>query len=309
MTTQINQVRIQSDSSPEKIFEEDCQQGDWQKHIVQFVQPFPVSSQEIRVIITANDLRIGNYGGAPNPAAVGIAYEVTQTGFTLAARNSECRRGITAFYWMAVAETPGVQDEGPIDLRMGILQRKYFQPNCQPDDSQSWKDVRYSTPLDHSTVVLLTASNLNIPILQDVPAVGIVQNSSGNAFTLTACNSDISGGFCAFYYVSLSRETEGRHDLWVDTGKVEEKRFSRHGSAGDWQFWDIAFRESFLVPPYVLVTAYNPRRYEEDHNSAPVGIARDVTTSGFTLAARNSACGGGYAGFYWVAIGCAKGCG
>jgi hypothetical protein len=40
-----------------------------------------------------------------------------------------------------------------------------------------------------------------------------------------------------------------------------------------------------------------------DANTAVVGIVQAVTPHGFRLAARNSDCGAGKAGFTWVAIG------
>jgi hypothetical protein len=63
-----------------------------------------------------------------------------------------------------------------------------------------------------------------------------------------------------------------------------------------------------LYPPKVFVTANNHN--VDGQNPAVTGIARNVTTDGFTLAAHNTAkCMEGHAGFYWVAIGCAPGCG
>ena len=70
---------------------------------------------------------------------------------------------------------------------------------------------------------------------------------------------------------------------------------------GDWREWHAYFARPFLVPPFVFVTA--------TVGVSVVGLATHVTTHGFTLRGRNSDCAAGPAGFHWVALGCAAGCG
>ena len=60
------------------------------------------------------------------------------------------------------------------------------------------------------------------------------------------------------------------------------------------------------MPPAVLV-AINGRGVR-GHNTAALGIAQKVTTRDSTLSACNTEGAYGQAGFYWIAIGRAKGC-
>lgn len=310
MSTQINQTIFQIGTVPARDFSEDCVPGDWEAIPITFTPAFPAVG--VRVIVTANNENVGK--GEHNPAVVGNTRSVTPTGFTLAARNSDCARGRAGFNWMAVLETPGKRQRKPIDLRMGALQPKHFQPDCKPGDWQHW-GVNFSTPFSDVPVTLLTASNLNVtPWHRDdtlwyhnAAVVGIVRDPTATDLTLAARNSDCAEGDCAFYYVALSQETAGKEDLWVDSGELTAQGFAPDCKSGDWRDWSITFSQPFLTPPVVLVTANDLR--VKGGNPAVVGIARNVTPYGFLLSARNSDCSGGQAGFYWVAIGCARGCG
>jgi hypothetical protein len=83
---------------------------------------------------------------------------------------------------------------------------------------------------------------------------------------------------------------------------VEPKWFGASCETGWSAYWEVYFSKPFLSPPVVLLTC-------KDADVAVVGLARDVTTHGFTLAGLNSDCAAGNAQFYWVAIGCGLGCG
>src|SRR5262249_37033926 len=156
----------------------------------------------------------------------------------LAARNSDCARGSAGFNWMAVLETPG-QQQRPVDLRMGVVQPKYFQPDCIPGDWQGW-GVNFSALFADTPVALLTASNLNVQG-HNPAVVGVVQNPNTTSFHPVARNSDCAGGDCTLYYVALSQDRAGRNDLWVDTGEVFPQTFAPNCVPGDWQSWDIYF--------------------------------------------------------------------
>lgn len=302
MTTQINSTIFQFGRVDAQFFERDCQAGDWRIWDIAFPTAFPHDG--VRVIVTPNDLRVDT--GVHSVAAVGLAQDVTRTGFRLAARNSDCSSGSAGFDWMAVLETPGQQIQRPVSLRVGVVQQKWFNADCVPGDWQHW-DVIYRTPFPKTPVVLLTASNLNIQG-NNAAVVGTSRDSTGASFTLAARNSDCQPGDCAFYHLALSPpEGEGRTDLFVDTGEVPARTLHRDCHPGDWDSGDIYFSRSFLTSPFVFLTANNKGVVSK--NAAVVGIARNVTTHGFTLAARNSDCSIGEAGFYWVAIGCALGCG
>ena len=309
MSTELNQVIIQMGVEPARNFSEDCEPGDWEVFDVTFPTPFP---NRPRVIVTANDLRVEP--GEHNAAVVGLARQVTDTDFKLAARNSDCARGDAGFNWMAVLETPGEDVRRVPELRMGVTQPKHFQPDCESGDWQAW-GVTFSSPVEGRPITLLTASNLNVTPFhtddglkyQNAAAVGIARQPASNAFTLAARNSDCAEGDCAFYHVALSEEGAGRGDMILDSGSVGAQSFKPDCEYGDWRSWSITFHEPFLAPPIVLVTA-NDRNVKAG-NVAVVGIAQNVTAYGFTLSGRNSDCAAGQAGFYWVAIGCGRGCG
>ena len=290
-------------------YSEDCKQGDWETYSIRFPEAFP--GDDVRVIVTANDQDVRR--GSRNVAVVGIAQDVTRRGFVLASRNSSCGRGSAGFNWMAVLETD--RRRSPVvNLRMGVLQPKHFGRDCRSGDWKVW-GVTFCNPPFGQESVLLTASDLNVTPWDDgnrlryhnAAVVGIVRDPTSSGFTLAARNSDCAEGMCAFYYVALS-QSGGRSYLWVDTGEVTEQFFGSDCKKDeDWKEWDVEFSEPFLIPPVVLVTANN--KDVRGHNAAVVGIASKVTPNGFSIMARNSDCGTGQAGFYWVAIGCQRGCG
>ncbi len=79
---------------------------------------------------------------------------------------------------------------------------------------------------------------------------------------------------------------------------VDKKAFSPAGVKGEWQSWTINFDPNFSQTPVVLITPNG-----DSPNAAAVGVAEDVTKSGFRLEAKNSDSKAGSASFAWVAIG------
>jgi hypothetical protein len=306
MSTQTKHTIFQFGSVDRVYFRESGTSGDWQSWNILFQTPFP--SDDVRVFVIANNK---NVGPGHNPAVVGIAYNVDKNGFMLGARNSDSTSGHAGFNWLAVLETPKPIDK-PLDLRVGVVQPRTFQAEHTTGDWQNW-DVKFSRPFATGPFVLLTESNLNTPdlvgrmgVFTSPAVVGLARDPQPDRFHLAARNSDVDRGSCAFYWVALSekRERVGEIAGWVDTGAVDKKTFAPEGTARDWQDWEIYFNTPFLTPPIVLVTPYRKVGMTGD-DVAPVGIARNVTTHGFTLSARNSASGSpGEAGYYWVAFGC-----
>lgn|SRR5262249_6237077 len=317
-------------------FTPDCVTGDTQelnrnnnKRI-----PFPpglfqLQGEPVRVILTPQhpdpdpDLDPRPHVAAP----VGIAQNVSVTGFDLRARNSDCAAGSAGFNWMAIQERRGEEHEVP-SLRMRVLQpehlddAEFFRRSCESGDTH-YSGVRFWRPMLSEPTVLLTPTNLNIiksavvrgvhdiGVYNPAAIVGIVQGQSTQGFNLKARNSDCAIGECAFFYVALS-STPGvpgdSGDLVVDTGEVSARYFAPDCVKGDIQYVGIDFHRPFLTPPVVLVTA-NDLGVTHPHNAAVVCMANNVTLYGFTIKARNSDCADGQAGFYWVAIGCSFGCG
>jgi hypothetical protein len=315
MSVPINQAIFQMGTVEQRFFSKDCEPGDTETFNISFPTPFP--AQGVRVIVTANSLNVPR--GAHNAAVVGIAQQVTPAGFVLRARNSDCADagGFAGMNWMAVLETPDIQQK-PINIRMGVLQPQSFSPDCESGDTRDFGG-NFSTSInDNQPVVLVTASNLNVQG-HNAAVVGTVlyPQTDTTGVVLKGRNSDCASGGCGFYYVALSHKTPGRADLIVDTGDVHPQNFFADCTEGDTRSWDVYFHQPFLTPPVVLVTANGSEA--NFHNAAAVGMARNVTPYGFTLVGRNSDCfgeGGVFgprpaipAGFYWVAIGCAVGCG
>jgi hypothetical protein len=315
MSTAIQNAHIEigdTGTSPPQ-FEADCIPGDWQSYQLTFDTHFQ-DAAKVRVIVTANNKNIhpSNY----NPAVVGVVTAVTTSGFTLWARNSDCKEGLAGFYFMAVEELsqPPTRGEG-VDLRYGILQQKFFKKDCEPGDSQKWFPS-FSSPFGSGErVALVTGCNLNV-LTSNVPAVGISQNLDVNGFELVGRNSAAcmpsSGttGACAFYWVAGEEGVKPKPDnrIWIDSGVVSPKHFGRacKTSSPTWtNSWEVYFSKPFQTPPVVLLTC------RDAGVLAVVGLAQNVTTHGFTLAGLNSDCylPGGRAQFNWVAIGCGEGCG
>src|SRR5688500_14089457 len=99
----------------EQSFARDCTPGDWKSWQVQFPERF---ARPPTVIVSPTSSSFVNTW----PAPVGIAQNVTRSGFTLAARNAHSRPGRAGFVWMAVLEAPDGSAVQPPDLRMGVTQ-------------------------------------------------------------------------------------------------------------------------------------------------------------------------------------------
>jgi hypothetical protein len=148
--------------------------------------------------------------------------------------------------------------------------------------------------------------------------VTVVQRPLPDGFLLKTLNSDPFRGNGAFHHVAVARRGEREvPNLFVETGRVGAKFFEPAGSDGDWQVWEVDFDGPFQTPPTVIVTVNDrfdgggviPDRSPAFGRAvAAVGIVQSVSTHGFTLMARSSECGKGFAGFSWAAFGCARFC-
>ena len=323
MLTSFQETLIQFGNTDVGTFNSTCYPGDWQDWQIQFSPSFP---RKPRVIITAHDQDTDPQ--LPLCPVVGVARNVTETGFTLAARNPQPDGGQATLYWLALLETPGVPQFRNELLRMGTMDPRLLSAS----QWVSWT-VRFSEPkLGAIPAIFLTASNLFAEsgsfrsgvafqeykaityINHNAAAAGVVREPKEWAFELAAYNTDCAEGYSNFQYLALAKAfvagvpPEGQTNVWVNTGWVPPKSFAPTCEKGDWNSWYVWFDQAFLTPPTVLVTANN-LNVANAGNPAVVGIAQYVTPNGFRLAARNSDCGSGLTGFYWVAIGCVKGCG
>lgn len=324
MLTPWQETLIQFGSTEVATFNSACQPGDWNTWKIGFTPPFP---KKPCVIVTAHD-RNTDPDSTKCPV-VGVARNVDENGFTLAARNPQPSGGEAALYWLALIDTPDERQPRNEILRMGTMDPKHLGTS----DWVSWS-VRLSQPkLPEIPAVFLTASNLfaeagsfvdkvgqfsfTMPTNHNAAAAGIVREQTKWGFHLAAYNTDCAEGYSNFRYLALAKVPPGitgappgdSSDVWVDSGYVAPASFAPECQEGDWKSWYVWFDQAFLTPPIVLVTAMNVTVQPQAGNPAVVGIAQYVTPNGFRLAARNSDCAGGLTGFYWVAIGCQRGCG
>jgi hypothetical protein len=338
VSTPLSQTVVQFGREPRQDFNASCQPLDWQPIDVTFPQPFPTA--DVRVIVTANDFNVDSE--PDNLPVAGVVEQLTAQGFRLWGRNpSYCARSSAGFNWLAVAGTPARERSLNVDLRLGMVQPREISARCDafvPLLPKLWEvklapQRKIGTP-DELPIVLATACNLNNwaptvdpPSLQAVEisfermaaVVAVVQTPSPVGFRLKAVNSDPLRGSCAFYHAMVAQRQEGAGsgDVLIESGRVGAKQFAPSDNTGDWQVWEVSFDDPFMTPPIVLLTTND---LLENGNPVPdrgpsfakavaaVGMAWNVTTHGFTLVARNSDCGGGFAGFYWVAIGCERFC-
>lgn len=316
--------------------------GGWKSIDVVFAAPFgppkPGSPkgvpQRISVVATPLHMRV---------APVVVVKNVTATGFTLLARNAMNKDGEAAFSWLAVLGVPESRALRNYDVRLGVLQTKILTP----PHITSWPGIWFSQPLvgnGGAPAILLTGHNMAGPSRDDQPwrnaaSVASVYPLAGSptpippddGFSVGALNVE-SAGRSGFYYAafiqvgSVGNVSPDVGNLWLDHGSEHgvEDAFQYNGVAwptppnrtlqpgaepGDWVHLDVYFDRPFLTPPVVLATARDADPNPQRHHNPLATIAQNVTTHGFTLSARNTDTVVAMAEFYWIAIGCASGCG
>jgi hypothetical protein len=197
----------------------------WEAFQVSFPEHFP--GGDVRVAITASIF--GESLGDLRPS-LGIAQKVSSKGFTLAVMNPCCVRGSPDFNWMTVAEEQKSgqksRESADLNLRRGVLQPRRFQPDSTQGEWQSWNGIRFSSPLDDdSPMVILTPSDADMRG-RTAGSIGTVHMPEAYGLNLAARNSGCQEGDCAFYYVAgykiRKQQPPGEKNcLWVDSGDVE----------------------------------------------------------------------------------------
>lgn len=337
---QLKNTTVRFGITEAKNFSEAGQLGDWRRFDVTYATPFGLPKpgfpkgvpQQISVVATALEMRV---------APVAVVKNVTDTGFTLWARNAMNKRGEARFAWLAVLGVPdSAQTRIPVDARLGVLQTKVLAPGPKVTE---WPGVWFSDPLvGVNRVVLLTAHNNTGPSnwgtqWHNAAAVASVYPMYGapsailpdDGFTAGAITVDTDGRAGYYYaaFVEARRQEEAVADeLYIDHGSekgVEDSfRYNQvtwpsppnrdlkaGGNPGDWLHLDVYFDRPFLTPPVVLITARDNDGDVKQHFNPLVPIAQNVSTHGFTAALRNTDTIDAMAEFYWVAIGCQAGCG
>jgi H-type lectin domain len=337
---QVKNTTVRFGITDPKDFAESGQAGDWRRIDVTFPAPFGVPKpgfpkgvpQEISVVVTPLEMRV---------APVAVVKKVTNTGFTLWARNAMNKRGESRFAWLAVLGVPdSTEARKIIDARLGVLQTKVLAP---PQKITEWPGVWFSDALvGTNRVVLLTAHNNTGPSnwgvqWNNAAAVASVYPMWGapttilpdDGFTAAAINVDTDGRSGYYYaaFIEARRHAElTADDLFIDHGSekgVEDSfRYNQvtwptppnrglkpGGNSGDWLYLDVYFDRPFLTPPVVLITARDNDADVNRHFNPLIAIAQNVSTHGFTAALRNTDSINATAEFYWIAIGCQAGCG
>jgi hypothetical protein len=339
MSTPLGQTILKFGREPRQDFNGHCQPLDWQPIDVSFPGAFPASAA-IRVFVTANDVNVSSE--PDNVPVVGTVQDVTPNGFRLWGRNpNQCQRASAGFNWIAVAETPGEEHGSESDIRLGVVQPRHVGGACSVASPFAFPTVwpvtyagtRLIGSADAPPVVVASACNhhawagtidpINVNAVEVdyeriVPLVGVIQRPLPDGFRLKSLNSGPFRGNGGFYHVAVARRGQFTPpNLLVETGALGAKRFEAAGDDGDWQVWEAEFVTPFLTPPVVLVTVNDrladgstipDRGPSVGRAVAAVGIVFNVTTHGFTLMARNSDCGAGFAGFSWGAFGCVRFC-
>jgi hypothetical protein len=186
----------------------------------------------------------------------------------------------------------------------------YTMLHCIPGDT-----------MDRDIPIPLTGGDLSqLSIFltpRDGAVVGTVRYlNQADKFKLIARNSDtatVQRG-SGFSYLAIGSQTFQPNDphtpnFKIQWGTVDPKFFVASNQPGDWNSWnseDTRFPETFSQKPAVLVTpvAFSVPLGETGLRYAfPIGIAKNITTQGFQLEARNCEYAGGDVYFNWLAIG------
>lgn len=324
MSSKYTQIRYAMDGFEGGQFSRAGESGDWLDISISFEGDLPVKVPNFvgtpRLIITP----VRNTQFDPTSTSrslnvmtpVCVARDVTPQGFRLAARNADPDfGGFSAFNWIAIEETPGVDNAVPA-LERGLFPPRHFDRGFESFlGRRTFGDHIYygmdSPPisLDNSVAsVQLTATDQNVTE-HSVTAGGIINNPfEVQQLDLAAHNVDIVAGGCAFYGAAFSYKNTiasgaAGSELQIDTGAVAEEWFEPSGQPGDWQTWNVVFTHPFSELPVVLLTPYKPIDIPVRLSPAVLGMVQGLTTQGFRIAARNSDIGRGLAGFFWIAIG------
>ncbi len=319
MSVSYSEIRIALDKFEGGNFAPAGHKGDWLEAFISFEGDLPVKIPGFvsppRVIITPVMTTKFNHGAFNVMTPVCVARDVTTAGFKLAARNAEPDFGGSyAFNWVAIEESAGIPNEVPAfetgtapPRHFGAFRDTAFGNRTFRDHVFYGADVRLPDP--SSSSVQLTSTDLGTTG-HSVPAAGIVSHPfEDNSVDLTAHNTDIVAGACAFQFAafSFSRKfdpaTGTSAELSIETGYAPPASFQPSGKPGDWNTWNITFKSPFARLPVVLVTACKTTDIPEELNPAVLGVVQALTPNGFRLAARSSDIGSGHAGFYWIAIG------
>jgi hypothetical protein len=323
MSTPLNQVLVAHGRLSARFLREDNTVGDWQSWVVTLPTPFPADG--VRIVAMASSDGIDD--GLGTVAAVPVITRTTRTGFTLAARNSDCAAGSAGMHWIAVLERPGQPTSTPVELRTGVVQSRGFAADGTPGDWQSWEyGFGRAMPAAPTVVAAATRSRgdvalssivrgafvANAYLLEGMPApVGVLASGRTTGVSLSARNGGGWSGHSSMNFVALTDlPTPLTPDPApvLDSGTTPVVQLNATGGGAAVRI-DVNFALPFSVPPIVLITACDAGLPAGTSPVAAIGVAQGVTTHGFTLEAMNTDSASGRAAFNWIAIGCGISCG
>jgi hypothetical protein len=323
MSTPLSQVIVAHGRLSARFFREDGRAGDWQSWAVPLPAIFPADG--VRIVAMASSDGVDE--GLGTIAAVPVITRATRTGFTLAARNSDCAAGSAGMHWFAVLERAGQASPTPVELRTCLLQARGFAPDCSPGDWNSW-EYAFGRPMPTAptvvgaptrmrgdvalTSVVLGAFLSDAYLLEGMPApVGVLSSGRGDGVSLSARNGGGWSGRSSMNFIALSdlpRNVPPDTAPVLDSGTTPAVSLSSTGGGVPVRI-DVNFGLPFSAPPVVLITACDVGLPVGTTPVAAIGVAQGVTTHGFTLEAMNTDSASGRAAFHWVAIGCGISCG
>jgi hypothetical protein len=301
--------------------------GQFQRAHVAFEPPFP--DDDVRVFVTATNEDLGPTDH--HAAVVGVVDSVTNDGFDLFARSTDCASGSSSFTWLAVwGKALDAPRREVIELRMarvqpGSLEPKGMQlsPDCTPGDTGTWPTVPFSrpivdgqgTPLDPT--ILLTQSHslllTSATFKSWAACVGMLRGDTPSGFNLTARNFDLLYGFPTYHYLALARSDQGPVQSKVDELRVAmgEATFSLMpgGPYKSWADRPVYFDAPFITPPIILLTARSAPGMGVSDVRAFHPVASTPDQWGFTLMARSADPEFGTMNVNWLALGCGEACG
>ncbi|MFO0908920.1 MAG: H-type lectin domain-containing protein [Isosphaeraceae bacterium] len=279
---------------------------DWGKPPATFTKgsrPLAFFSGHVHLPMDPNDLIA---------AAVTIPVQPRYDGVYLRARNTSLLSGKCILRGFGVHETPGQKQKQAFGVRFEQLPPQGFPPNWW----YAWKEwpaFPVPGPTDYGATDFLfgalTAQTDGVPNNKLIPKcapVGVLKYDDAG-YRVAALNSDVSGGLSGMNVIVFSnfksKDQTFQESLWVDTGELPATwPFMPSGLPGDWMpSVHVTFHGAFEERPWVFVS---PNAVGvKAHLAAVVPIVDDVSTTGFTLHARNADCSVGMAGFHWVAFG------
>jgi hypothetical protein len=186
-------------------------------------------------------------------------------------------------------------------IMMGAVRANIFSRDCF---SGQWVDFRVNFPERFTSDlprVIITPNNLGAQENYNPAVVGMVHDVSSSEFYISAKNSDMVDGFAGFNWMAVRETPKKRYHspIGLMEGTLRPKHFQPDGVEGDWQSWNVEFGSPLERTPVLLVSPCSQSVAQS--LAAAVGIIRDASNKGFTLAARSSDCVFGSCNFSYLA--------